>query len=63
MGPGGRAIRAGLGRPDRPSTRLPDGTVLAVGYKDVQTGRRTLAIAGCHLSATRLTTSPADLVR
>ena len=25
---------------------LPDGTILAVGYKDVQTGRRTLAIAG-----------------
>jgi hypothetical protein len=25
---------------------LPDGTVLAVGYKDVQTGRRTLAISG-----------------
>jgi hypothetical protein len=25
---------------------LPDGTVLAVGYKDVETGRRTLAIRG-----------------
>ena len=25
---------------------LPDGTVLAVGYKDVETGRRTLAVRG-----------------